>query len=102
MILFLLGMILRSLKWVYFAGSSVCNGDSGGGLVFNNGRLWYLQGIVSAGLEAVVLGVDRVCDSFSYTLYTQMSSHIRWIQDILTNIETNEVVPPCPKRKKKD
>ncbi|KAL2725296.1 ATPase family AAA domain-containing protein [Vespula squamosa] len=79
----------------YTNGTSVCDGDSGGGLVFKTGNLWFLRGIVSIGLGETLSGGIRSCDSHSYSLYTRISSHISWIQDITFKIETSKPIPLC-------
>ncbi|KAK2588709.1 hypothetical protein KPH14_001599 [Odynerus spinipes] len=79
----------------YTNGSSVCDGDSGGGLVFKTGGLWYLRGIVSVGLGQTISGGTRSCDSHSYSLYTRVSNHLSWIQDIIFRLETSKSLPPC-------
>ncbi|KAI4486895.1 hypothetical protein M0802_012246 [Mischocyttarus mexicanus] len=79
----------------YTNGTSVCDGDSGGGLVFQTGSLWFLRGIVSLSLGRKLTGGTRICDSHSYTLYTRISSHINWIQDILLRLETSKPLPLC-------
>ncbi|XP_043266690.1 modular serine protease-like isoform X2 [Venturia canescens] len=80
----------------YRNGSSVCDGDSGGGLVFKTGGLWYLRGLVSIGLGATVSGGTRSCDSHAYSLYTKISSHIEWIQDVILKLEMYNTFPSCP------
>jgi len=71
------------------SGSSVCDGDSGGGLVFKN-ELWYLRGIVSVSLGTIQDGGNTHCDNNLYSLYTDISRHISWIQDVITKIEQNQ------------
>ncbi|XP_015188226.1 PREDICTED: coagulation factor X-like isoform X2 [Polistes dominula] len=79
----------------YTNGTSVCDGDSGGGLVFQTGNLWFLRGIVSLSLDEKLTGGTRICDSHSYTLYTRISTHINWIQDTLFQLETSKPLPSC-------
>ncbi|XP_017890869.1 modular serine protease isoform X2 [Ceratina calcarata] len=78
----------------YTNGSAVCDGDSGGGLVFKKGELWYLKGIVSVSVGTLQLGAERVCNSYSYSLYTRVSMHIQWIQNVILRLE-NQQLPPC-------
>ncbi|CAL7944331.1 unnamed protein product [Xylocopa violacea] len=82
----------------YTNGSSVCDGDSGGGLVFQSfsGGPWYLKGIVSVSLSTINTGGTRICDSYSYSLYTQVSNHMSWIQDIILKVETQKPINSCP------
>ncbi|KAK0162566.1 hypothetical protein PV327_006334 [Microctonus hyperodae] len=79
----------------YTNGTSVCDGDSGGGLAFNDQGLWYLRGIVSVGIGTKLSGGSRTCDSHLYSLYTKISSHITWIQDIIFKINTGRIIPQC-------
>ncbi|CAD6239024.1 GSCOCT00008609001.2-RA-CDS [Cotesia congregata] len=79
----------------YTNGSSVCNGDSGGGLVFNNQGLWYLRGIVSVSIGSKISDGIPVCNNNLYSLYTKISSHMSWIQDIIFKLETHKNIPPC-------
>lgn len=79
----------------YTNGTSVCDGDSGGGLVFKTDGLWFLRGIVSVGIGETLSGGTRSCDSYSYSLYTRVSSHIGWIQDIILRLETSKSLPSC-------
>ncbi|XP_050449027.1 modular serine protease-like [Cataglyphis hispanica] len=67
----------------YTNGSSVCDGDSGGGLVFKTNGLWYLRGIVSVSLGTILQGGSAHCNNNLYSLYTQISSHIDWIQNVI-------------------
>ncbi|XP_015174735.1 PREDICTED: limulus clotting factor C-like [Polistes dominula] len=79
----------------YTNGTSVCDGDSGGGLVFNTRNLWYLRGIVSSGLGETLTGGSRHCNSHSYSVYTRISSHISWIRETISRVETSRPLPPC-------
>ncbi|XP_043524495.1 modular serine protease-like isoform X1 [Frieseomelitta varia] len=80
----------------YTNGSAVCEGDSGGGLVFNNSGLWYLKGIVSVGLGTKQEGGNLVCDNYAYSLYTKISSHMSWIQNIIFKIDKPSLLNRCP------
>ncbi|XP_054004456.1 modular serine protease-like [Hylaeus anthracinus] len=79
----------------YTNGSSVCDGDSGGGLVVQSGNLWYLKGIVSVSLGVKVTGAGRTCDSTTYSLYTIVSRHMTWIQDVILRLQINKSFPSC-------
>lgn len=57
-------------------GSSVCEGDSGGGLSFEKNGLWYLRGIVSV---SPVKGAG--CDYNSYVGFTSVSHFRDWIRE---------------------
>lgn len=77
----------------YTNGTSVCDGDSGGGLVFKTGDLWYIRGIVSSDI-----GIDRnitSCNVETYSLYTRVADHMTWIQEVIYNLETYQYYRPC-------
>ncbi|KYM99092.1 Coagulation factor X [Cyphomyrmex costatus] len=79
----------------YTNGSSICDGDSGGGLVFKTNSLWYLRGIVSVSLGTIQKDGNWFCDNNLYSLYTEISRHISWIQDVITKIEQNQTDILC-------
>ncbi|XP_032688975.1 modular serine protease-like isoform X2 [Odontomachus brunneus] len=80
----------------YTNGSSVCDGDSGGGLVFKTGGLWYLRGVVSVSLGSIQHGGSTHCDNNLYSLYTRISSHIGWVQDVIEKLDQKGQYPSCP------
>ncbi|XP_011868422.1 PREDICTED: limulus clotting factor C-like isoform X2 [Vollenhovia emeryi] len=57
-------------------GSSVCDGDSGGGLCFEKDGIWYLRGIVSVSPEN-----KGSCDYNSYVGFTSVSHFRDWIRE---------------------
>lgn len=63
-------------------GTTVCNGDSGGGLLFqeqDEPRLYYIQGIVSHGEH----DEDRTsCDPSKYTIFTRVGAFKAWMEEI--------------------
>lgn len=60
-------------------GSSVCNGDSGGGMVFSENSHWFLRGIVSFGRSN---SEDRyTCDTHSYVVFTDVAKFTPWIKE---------------------
>ncbi|XP_043498464.1 sushi repeat-containing protein SRPX2-like [Polistes fuscatus] len=73
----------------YTNGTAVCDGDSGGGLVFRTGNQSFLRGITSLSLGRTLTGGTTICDSNSYSLHTLISNHIKWIQDTLFQLETS-------------
>lgn len=66
-------------KLLYSSGTSVCQGDSGGGLVFRHNTRFYLRGIVSISPRSP----SGSCDSNQYALYTKVSNYI----DFISNVE---------------
>ncbi|XP_015111099.1 modular serine protease [Diachasma alloeum] len=79
----------------YTNGSSVCNGDSGGGLIFETNRLSYLRGIVSSGIGVDDTDAEATCDNNRYTIYTEVAFHISWIQDIMFKVKHGQSIPGC-------
>ncbi|XP_043524481.1 modular serine protease-like isoform X3 [Frieseomelitta varia] len=82
----------------YTNGSAVCEGDSGSGLVFKSNGLWYLKGIVSVMLGKETLGGKKICNSYSYSLYTRVSNHMTWIASIISTVNNGEspLMYSCP------
>uniref|UniRef100_A0A182JJF3 Peptidase S1 domain-containing protein n=1 Tax=Anopheles atroparvus TaxID=41427 RepID=A0A182JJF3_ANOAO len=58
-------------------GNSVCNGDSGGGLVFAEESRYYLRGIVSISAQRRNL---LTCDPNQYSVFTDVSKFLVWIR----------------------
>lgn len=71
----------------YTNGTSACNGDSGGGIVFERGDAWYLGGIVS--FTKAKEGEDR-CLSTTYTVFTKVISYLDWIAGVTNTDFSNE------------
>ncbi|KAL0116518.1 hypothetical protein PUN28_009883 [Cardiocondyla obscurior] len=76
-------------------GSSVCDGDSGGGLVFKAKNLYYLRGIVSTSLGTITEGGVARCNNNLYSLFTDVSRHIEWIRDVMFRIDHNQTHILC-------
>ncbi|KAJ8711200.1 hypothetical protein PYW07_008442 [Mythimna separata] len=57
-------------------GSSVCNGDSGGGMVFRMDGIWYLRGLVSLSLAKKG---EFICDPSHYAVFTDLAKLLPWI-----------------------
>lgn len=67
-------------------GTGVCNGDSGGGLIFprkTNPNQWILQGIVSLSPRKAS---TAFCDPEQYTIFTKVGIYVKWIQSVLHGI----------------
>jgi secreted trypsin-like serine protease len=65
-----------------FTGSSVCNGDSGGGMVFpkqqsDGTQMWMLRGIVSHSKKRD--GYANICDTKSYIVFTDVAPYLNWV-----------------------
>ncbi|GBP45819.1 Serine protease gd [Eumeta japonica] len=69
------------------SGSSVCNGDSGGGMVFKMQGSWYLRGLVSLSVPRE----DRpsVCDPRHYIIFTDLAKFLPWIKGIVNKDNYN-------------
>ncbi|XP_049277486.1 prostasin-like [Anopheles funestus] len=55
-----------------------CNGDSGGGFVFNNDGVWCVRGIVSF---TPALNDTNICDPQQYAVYTDVAKYIDWLRN---------------------
>ncbi|XP_053687782.1 transmembrane protease serine 9-like isoform X2 [Sabethes cyaneus] len=82
----------------YANGTSVCNGDSGGGLVSFKRDHWLLQGVVS--FTALREGEDTLCDSKEFAGFTKVRFYRDWLNSILKDeVEPNRSVLPVAKKK---
>ncbi|XP_017770062.1 PREDICTED: serine protease gd-like isoform X5 [Nicrophorus vespilloides] len=67
----------------YVTGTSVCNGDSGGGMIFPKStstpskKMWQLRGLVSI---SVALQNQFRCDSSHYVVFTDVAKYLDWIK----------------------
>ncbi|CAH0713519.1 unnamed protein product, partial [Brenthis ino] len=66
----------------YRDGTSVCNGDSGGGMVFDMGNTWYLRGLVSL---SVARQNEYRCDPTHYVVFTDLAKFLPWIKQNINN-----------------
>lgn len=71
--------------------TNVCNGDSGGGLVFAFGsdtdKRWYIQGIVSVGIPTA----DGItCDSSQFSFFTRVGKYADWIIKVADRADGTE------------
>ncbi|XP_046750344.1 uncharacterized protein LOC124413666 [Diprion similis] len=74
-------------------GMGVGEGDSGGGLVFENDGKWYVMGILSANLGARTLDESGTRNCTAHSLYTEVSAHISWVLQVLFNLERYQYYP---------
>lgn len=78
---------------IFFAvGTSVCNGDSGGGMFFprvgDDGiETWHIRGIVS--LTVPQLGT-RICDPNYYSIFTDVAQYLDFIHDNLNLVDDDK------------
>ncbi|CAK1541815.1 unnamed protein product [Leptosia nina] len=63
-------------------GTSVCNGDSGGGMVFKMQGTWYLRGLVSL---SVAKHNEYRCDTSHYVIFTDLAKFLPWIKDQISD-----------------
>ncbi|XP_058813003.1 CLIP domain-containing serine protease B10-like [Topomyia yanbarensis] len=80
----------------YTNGTSACNGDSGGGIVFERGDAWYLGGITSFTRTR---DGSNLCLTTTYAAFTKITPYLDWIARI-TNIDFSdeygiEKIVPC-------
>lgn len=60
-------------------GATACNGDSGGGMVFENDGVYQIRGIVS--VSPVRSGERRdLCNVDEYVVFTDVAKYLQWIE----------------------
>lgn len=64
----------------YTNGTTVCNGDSGGGLHVKRGDTWYTVGIISFTAPREVDSL--LCNKNSYAAFTNVATFVPWIRNI--------------------
>lgn len=64
----------------YLNGTTVCNGDSGGGFMSTLGGVWYVTGIVSFAL-AREPGAN-LCRQNTYSVFTRVLRYSEWIRNV--------------------
>ncbi|XP_045490567.1 serine protease gd isoform X3 [Pieris rapae] len=62
--------------------TSVCNGDSGGGMVFRMQGFWYLRGLVSL---SVAKHNEYRCDTSHYVIFTDLAKFLPWLKDNISD-----------------
>lgn len=67
------------------ASTSVCGGDSGGGLVYEHNGKYYIVGVVSTSPLSPTS--EGGCDSQQFTFYTKISSYKNFILQQNPNFE---------------
>lgn len=70
----------------YANGTSVCNGDSGGGLVSYSRDRWIVRGIVS--FTALREGTHTLCDSQEFAGFTKVRYYRDWLKKIIRGVES--------------
>ncbi|XP_013167820.1 PREDICTED: serine protease gd-like isoform X5 [Papilio xuthus] len=66
----------------YRKSTSVCNGDSGGGMVFQMNDSWHLRGLVSL---SVARQNEYRCDPTHYVVFTDLAKFLPWIRQHINN-----------------
>ncbi|EDS36508.1 polyserase-2 [Culex quinquefasciatus] len=64
----------------YTNGTTVCNGDSGGGLHVKRGDAWYVVGIIS--FTAPREDQSLLCKKDSYAAFTNVATLVPWIRNV--------------------
>ncbi|KAL1379510.1 hypothetical protein pipiens_014848 [Culex pipiens pipiens] len=64
----------------YTNGTTVCNGDSGGGLHVKRGDAWYVVGIVS--FTAPREDQSLLCKKDSYAAFTNVANFVPWLRNV--------------------
>uniref|UniRef100_A0A1B0CAQ3 Putative trypsin-like serine protease n=1 Tax=Lutzomyia longipalpis TaxID=7200 RepID=A0A1B0CAQ3_LUTLO len=59
-----------------------CNGDSGGGLIFNRDDYWFIRGVVSTSLSDKK---SLACDQNEYVVFTDIVPYLPWVKSFSKN-----------------
>lgn len=63
-------------------GTSVCNGDSGGGMYINEGNRWFLRGITS--FSGAREDGSNKCDVKNYAGFMNVQYYASWIRELIS------------------
>lgn len=84
--------------------TSICSGDSGGGLVIKLNDGWYIRGIASLAAKATS-GTFDACDLTDFVLFTDVVSFADWIEENIgqkTQTITETITETIRKRKSEE
>lgn len=67
-----------------FLGTSVCNGDSGGAMTFEEHGVYYIRGIVSVSQARDDKRAEKrmLCDPNEYVIFTDVAQYLPWIEKV--------------------
>ncbi|KAG4072407.1 hypothetical protein HA402_004339 [Bradysia odoriphaga] len=66
-------------------GTSICTGDSGGSMTFEQNGRFFIRGIVSVGPSKLIYETKEiVCDPMQYVVFTDVLPYLPWIQSFVT------------------
>lgn len=68
------------LSALLYQGTSVCDGDSGGGMFFYRDGHYYIRGITSVAVTLKQSSI-RQCDPSQYFIFTDIAYFYDWIFD---------------------
>lgn len=81
------------ISWTNFLGTSICEGDSGGSMTFENNGLHYIRGIVSlTTMLPNETTQELVCDPTHFVIFTDVAQYLPWIDDNDCDNDTKECV----------
>lgn len=67
------------------SGTTACNGDSGGGLVFEENGVYSIRGIVSL-TQARPTDQGQFCKTDQYVVFTDVAKYLHWIEGIVPDL----------------
>uniref|UniRef100_A0A182IQJ3 Uncharacterized protein n=1 Tax=Anopheles atroparvus TaxID=41427 RepID=A0A182IQJ3_ANOAO len=77
------------------ANVSACNGDSGGGMFFEQNDTWYIRGIISF---IAMRSNATLCDSSKYTVFTDVGGFSDWVMESISESSVTKLLShlePC-------
>lgn len=65
-------------------GTTVCNGDSGGSLSFEENGVYHIRGIVSLAMSRKDL---KLCSNEDYVIFTDVAQYLHWIENVIPQLK---------------